>query len=97
MGFATLAVVLTMADRWRAGIPDILHLAFVLLPVIMLDLQIKQEEKFCRAAFDTVKANASIGIPCFVTEDGQISFDTDAFIPDDFSSGASCNLDGKGC
>ena len=48
-------------------------------------------------AFDTVKANASIGIPCFVTEDRQISFDTDAFIPDDFSSGASCNLDGKGC
>lgn len=31
--------------------PNILHLAFALFPVIMLDLQIKQEENFCRDAF----------------------------------------------
>lgn len=31
-------------------------------------------------AFDPVKANGSIGIPCFVNEDGQISFDADTFI-----------------
>ena len=48
-------------------------------------------------AFDSVKAKGSIGIPCFVLEDGQISFDTAAFIPEEFASGASCSLDGKGC
>ena len=48
-------------------------------------------------AFDTVKANGSIGIPCFVSDDGQISFDTEAFIPQGYASGASCSIDGKGC
>ena len=48
-------------------------------------------------AFDYVKANGSIGIPCFVSEDGQISFDTERYIPKGYSSGASCSLDGKGC
>ena len=48
-------------------------------------------------AFDTVKANGSIGIPCFVAEDGRISFDTEEFIPEEFLSGASCSIDGKGC
>ena len=82
-----IVAMLTMADSWRAGIPDkdrtelvqngifrisrnpafvgfdlmyiglllafpnILHMAFALFPVIMLDLQIKQEEEFCRGAF----------------------------------------------
>ena len=82
-----IVAMLTMADSWRAGIPDkdktqlvqrgiyrisrnpafvgfdlmyiglllafpnILHLAFALFTIIMLDLQIKQEEVFCRAAF----------------------------------------------
>ena len=48
-------------------------------------------------AFDTVKANGSIGIPCFVAEDGRIGFDTGTFIPEEFHSGAACSLDGKGC
>ena len=48
-------------------------------------------------AFDTVKANGSIGIPCFVSDDGQISFDTEAFSPQGYASGASCSIDGKGC
>ena len=48
-------------------------------------------------AFDTVKADGSIGIPCFVAEDGQISFDTERYIPKGYSSGASCSIDGKGC
>lgn len=48
-------------------------------------------------AFDSIKANGSIGIPCFFSEDGNISFDTEAFISEDFSSGASYSLDGKGC
>ena len=48
-------------------------------------------------AFDTVKANGSIGIPCFVAEDGRIGFDTEEYIPNGYSSGASCSIDGKGC
>ena len=48
-------------------------------------------------AFDSIKANGSIGIPCFVAEDGRISFDTEEFIPEEFLSGASCSIDGKGC
>lgn len=48
-------------------------------------------------AFDPIKARGSIGIPCFVTDDGQISFDADKFIAEGYSSGASCSLDGKGC
>ncbi|MGM9737770.1 MAG: hypothetical protein ACI3ZT_05085 [Candidatus Cryptobacteroides sp.] len=48
-------------------------------------------------AFDSVRANGSIGIPCFVSEDERISFDTEEFIPEELPSGASCSLDGKGC
>ena len=48
-------------------------------------------------AFDSVKANSSVGIPCFVSEDGQISFDTEAFIPEELPAGAACSLGGKGC
>ena len=46
---------------------------------------------------ETIKANGYIGIPCFVSEDGQISFDTGTFIPEEFPSGAACSIDGKGC
>lgn len=48
-------------------------------------------------AFDSVKANGSVGIPCFVTEDGTISFSMDDIIIDKTTEGASCSLDGKGC
>ena len=48
-------------------------------------------------AFDSVRANGSIGIPCFVSEDGQVSFDTEEFVHEGYSSGASCSIDGKGC
>ena len=48
-------------------------------------------------AFDSVKAAGSIGIPCFVAEDGRISFDTEEFVHEGYSSGASCSIDGKGC
>ena len=48
-------------------------------------------------AFDSVRANGSIGIPCFVSEDGQVSFDTEEFVHEGYSSGASCSLDGRGC
>ena len=48
-------------------------------------------------AFDTVKANGSIGIPCFVSGDGQVRFDAEEYVPEGYSSGASCSIDGKGC
>ena len=48
-------------------------------------------------AFDSVKAAGSIGLPCVVEDDGRISFDTDDFVPEGYSSGASCSIDGKGC
>ena len=82
-----ITAMLTMADSWRAGIPEndktafvqrgiyrisrnpafvgfdlmyigllmafpnIIHLIFALFPVVMLHLQIRQEEVFCRNAF----------------------------------------------
>lgn len=48
-------------------------------------------------AFDTVKADGSIGIPCFVSEGGQVSFDAEEYVPEGYSSGTSCSLDEKGC
>ena len=48
-------------------------------------------------AFDAIKANGSIGIPCFVTDDGRVSFDAGEHIAKRLPSGASCSLDGKGC
>ena len=48
-------------------------------------------------AFESVKADGSIGIPCFVAADGQVSFDTYRYLPKGYSSGTSCSLDGKGC
>lgn len=48
-------------------------------------------------AFDSIKASGSIGIPCFVTDEGRIGFDAEEYMEETFSSGASCSLDGKGC
>ena len=48
-------------------------------------------------AFDAIKANGSIGIPCFVTDDGRVSFDAGEHIAKRLPSGASCSLDGNGC
>lgn len=48
-------------------------------------------------AFDSVKSNGSVGIPCFVMEDGTISFSMSDIIIDKTPEGASCCLDGKGC
>lgn len=48
-------------------------------------------------AFDSIKACGSLGIPCFVSDDGRISFDADRYLDEFYSSGASCSIDGKGC
>lgn len=48
-------------------------------------------------AFDRVKKNGSIGIPCFVLEDGKITFSLKDVDLEETTSGASCSIDGKGC
>lgn len=57
-------------------------------------------------AFDKVRKRGTIGIPCFVREDGSVAislkhFDTSLFIAPapstPISEGASCSLDGTGC
>lgn len=54
-------------------------------------------------AFDGAKRNGSVGIPCFVLEDGSVTLSPEeaglhsrpaAGAP---AEGASCSLDGKGC
>ncbi len=48
-------------------------------------------------AFDKVKANGSVGIPCFLMEDGSVSFSMEEVVIEEALAGASCSLDGKGC
>ncbi len=47
--------------------------------------------------FDKVKAHGSIGIPCFLLDNGSVRFSMDDVRIDDVTEGASCSLDGKGC
>lgn len=48
--------------------------------------------------FDAAKATGSVGIPCFVLEDGTVTLNPEDVGLKGFSSeGASCSLDGKGC
>ena len=51
-------------------------------------------------AFVKVKDRGTIGIPCFIKEDGSViislkKFD-ESFVPE-YTEGAACNLDGTGC
>lgn len=48
-------------------------------------------------AFDSIKRNGSIGIPCFLLEDGSITFSEEEVDLSGSDTGASCRLDGKGC
>lgn len=56
-------------------------------------------------AFDAVKRNGSVGIPCFVLEDGSVTFspadahlpEPAAAVPHDEAQGSSCSIDGSGC
>ena len=49
------------------------------------------------SAFDDAKAGGYLGIPCFVMEDGSVSFSFDEFQVEETHEGAACSLDGKGC
>lgn len=49
-------------------------------------------------AFEKVKARGTIGIPCFVREDGSVSFKTTDFTIEPSTQGAACSLDDRsGC
>lgn len=54
-------------------------------------------------AFDAVKANGSIGIPCFILEDGSVTFSPEdaGLKPKSAAEVAAkapaCNIDGSGC
>lgn len=49
-------------------------------------------------AFEEVKRAGSIGIPCFVREDGSVSFSVDDFVIEEIPDGAMCSLDNRsGC
>ena len=52
-------------------------------------------------AFAEAKRSGSVGIPCFVLEDGTVTLAPEAagISPDDrdYEQGASCGIDGKGC
>lgn len=56
-------------------------------------------------AFAPVRARGSIGIPCFVYDDGHVGFaipevpkgTSDTVSPGEAPSGEACSLDGKGC
>lgn len=48
-------------------------------------------------AFDEIKRRGQVGIPCFVLEDGRVTFDWEDVSLSLVSDGSSCSLDGKGC
>ena len=47
--------------------------------------------------FDERKQRGSIGIPCFVLEDGSITLDPEEAGLYEVNAGPSCSTDGKGC
>lgn len=48
-------------------------------------------------AFNAVKRKGTVGIPCFVMEDGSITFSLEKVKLPEIEEGSSCSLDGKGC
>lgn len=47
--------------------------------------------------FDAVKRKGALGIPCFVLEDGSITFSPDDVQLHEADTAPSCSIDGKGC
>ncbi|MGN0068186.1 MAG: hypothetical protein ACI350_00415 [Prevotella sp.] len=48
-------------------------------------------------AFEVIRQKGSIGIPCFVFEDGSVSFSLPEQKLQNDGQAQSCSLDGKGC
>ena len=49
------------------------------------------------SAFDDAKAHGYIGIPCFLLEDGTVTFSIDGIAFEETTDGTACSIDGKGC
>ena len=49
------------------------------------------------AEFTTIKARGAIGIPCFVQEDGKITFELDNIHIEETSGGTACSINGAAC
>ncbi len=70
--------------------------------VIDLGTHVRHLKEFLRlrdtnSAFDDIKRNGYIGIPCFVLEDGTVTFDLADVGLTPQSAPASCRIDGTGC
>lgn len=52
-----------------------------------------------RPEFTEVKKSGSVGIPCFLMEDGSIQFEMEELqLPEvDYAEGSACKIDGTGC
>lgn len=53
-------------------------------------------------AFTKVRERGTIGIPCFIEEDGSViismkHYNASSGIHSEYQNGAACNLDGTGC
>ena len=48
-------------------------------------------------AFDRVKERGTIGIPCFVMDDGSVHFSMKHIKVEPITDGSACSLDGTGC
>ena len=73
--------------------------------IINLDEHARNLKEFLKLrdnhpAFDKVKQRGTIGIPCFVLEDGSITFkpeDLGLMSEPPVVEGPACNIDGTGC
>ena len=72
--------------------------------VIDIGLHVRNLRQFIRLrdthpAFDEAKASGNLGIPCFVLEDGTVTFEAKAagLTMKPQAEGISCSIDGKGC
>lgn len=71
--------------------------------VIELSSHVKNLKEFLKLrdnspVFDEARKTGTIGIPCFILEDGTITLSPeDAGLHSQPSTGSACNIDGTGC
>ena len=70
--------------------------------LIDIGMHVRNLKQFIRLrdthpAFAHIKVQGTIGIPCFVFEDGNIQFSTEEVITEMPIDGEACSLDGSGC
>ncbi len=72
--------------------------------IVDIGTSVKKLKEFVRfrdahPAFEGVKAAGSIGIPCFVLEDGAVTLNPEdvGLKSEGYAEGQTCALDGSGC